>query len=112
MGADQFVTKAKGATAKEAFDAAVAEAQYERGHRGYTGTIAEKDAFTTFTPAALAGATPEAAKAWVEQALYYGDRGGSDEQRAMQEAVMDKWGPAGHVDLGNGEHLFFGWASS
>jgi len=34
--------RAKGKTAQEAFDAAVAQARHEYGHGGYTGTIAEK----------------------------------------------------------------------
>ena len=46
MGAEQFFTRETGATAREAFKNAVEEAQYEHGHGGYTGTIAEKDGFT------------------------------------------------------------------
>ena len=45
MGACDFGVRAKGKTAKEAFNNAVEEAQYESGHGGYTGTIAEKHAF-------------------------------------------------------------------
>ena len=50
MGACTFETTAKGATARQAFSAAVAAAQYERGHGGYTGTIAEKSDFVILTP--------------------------------------------------------------
>lgn len=35
MGAQTFMSRAVGKTAREAFDAAVAEAQYGYGHRGY-----------------------------------------------------------------------------
>ena len=42
MGAYAFRTRAQGATAEEAFRAAVDQARYESGHGGYTGTLAEK----------------------------------------------------------------------
>lgn len=42
MGAEEFLTYQEGTDADEAFRAAVANAQWEYGHRGYTGTIAEK----------------------------------------------------------------------
>lgn len=45
MGADNFQTFALGKTPGIAFDRAVAEAQYQYGHGGYTGTIAEKNGF-------------------------------------------------------------------
>ena len=45
MGADTFVVVAYGRTADEAFGEAVRSAQYESGHGGYTGTIAEKHDF-------------------------------------------------------------------
>ena len=41
MGACEFGTTSEGATAKEAFKRAVEDAQYEHGHGGYSGTIAE-----------------------------------------------------------------------
>lgn len=45
MGADNFSTTALGRTAGDAFRTAVAQAQWEYGHGGYTGTIAEKHSF-------------------------------------------------------------------
>jgi len=42
MGACDFSIAAMGRNAKEAFGNAVDEARHEYGHRGYTGTIAEK----------------------------------------------------------------------
>lgn len=48
MGATTFFTYATGKTAKEAFASAQAEARYDHGHSGYTGTIAEKPSFIEF----------------------------------------------------------------
>ena len=48
MGADNFKTTAVAPTARKAFALAVKEAQYEYGHGGYTGSIAEKDSFVLF----------------------------------------------------------------
>jgi len=47
MGAETFVVLKKGIykDAKEAFWEAVQDACYQYGHGGYTGTIAEKNAF-------------------------------------------------------------------
>lgn len=42
MGAQEFIQKSKGKTAREAFDNAVQQAQYDFGHAGYTGSMAEK----------------------------------------------------------------------
>lgn len=49
MGADNFETYAFGKTPGEAFSAAVENAQYEHGHGGYSGTIAEKHDFVHLT---------------------------------------------------------------
>jgi hypothetical protein len=46
MGAVNFYCEAEGKTLSEAFRSAVDEAYYEYGHRGYTGTIAEKSGVT------------------------------------------------------------------
>ena len=45
MGAEEFYVAVHSTTAKKAFDVAVADAQEEHGHGGYTGTIAEKSSF-------------------------------------------------------------------
>jgi hypothetical protein len=42
MGGNTFFTTAEGRTADDAFRTAVSQAQWEYGHGGYTGTIAEK----------------------------------------------------------------------
>lgn len=93
MGATTFMTRAKGNSAKEAFDAAVAKAKYQFGHGGYTGTIAEKRSYTEFT--VPKGADPE------KHAITLLD----------DPRVEDKWGDAGCIKCGPKEYLFFGWAS-
>jgi hypothetical protein len=114
MGAEQFITTAEGATADEAFDAARKEALYEHGHRGYSGTIAEKEGFTTFEVPALASADEAMARVYARAVLSgQFERGeGDEEMRRIGEAVDGKWGPAGHIPLAGKRHLFFGWASS
>ena len=103
MGAEQFSARASGRTAQEAFGRAVQEAQYEHGHGGYTGTIAEKSKFKMLAP--NAGESP---KDCIRRCL--------DDDAGWWN---DKWGPAACVELGPnpkvpGENLycFFGWASS
>ena len=96
MGADTFFTQAKGDNANEAFANAVADAAWESGHGGYTGTIAEKQEFVEIP-------LPEGADP-VEEANRLIDEGDS--------RIDDKWGPAGCFDLGDDEYMFFGWASS
>lgn len=110
MGAEQFTDIAEGTTADEAFRAAVEAAQWDHGHGGYSGTIAEKDEFTTFIVPVLAGAGEEAIRAWVKGAM--AREPADPEMRRVSDAVTDKWGPAGHIPLGGNRHLFFGWASS
>jgi hypothetical protein len=97
MGADTFDCTARGATAKEAFDAAKKQAKYDYGHRGYTGTIAEKDRFIVIGKAET-----------LKDAYQMAD--------PSQPATDDKWGPAGCIETkdesGKPIFLFFGWASS
>jgi hypothetical protein len=101
MGADPFSVVSKGKTAQEAFNAATSQARDEYGHRGYTGTIAEKQEFRVFVLP-----TGREAREYSEE-LIDGDG-----------AVSDKWGPAGCIKLSGPDAagvctwLFFGWASS
>tara|TARA_E500000331_G_C16877171_1_gene548858 strand:- start:100 stop:411 length:312 start_codon:yes stop_codon:yes gene_type:complete len=103
MGATNFYCKSKGTTATEAFNKAVKEAQWESGHGGYTGTIAEKSRFS------MASDKPLPIK----------------DANALANSLIDtkyndKWGPSGCVQLISTssrpseikEFLFFGWASS
>lgn len=104
MGADSFrITHSRGKTAKEAFAAAREEAQYEHGHGGYSGTIAEKHSFTVIP-------LPKDTDPMLEVERLIDE----DDER-----IQDKWGPAGCIDLGKDpvhpalrRYLFFGWASS
>ena len=103
MGATNFYCKSKGTTAQEAFTNAVKLYQYENGHAGYTGTIAEK---TTFSMASSESLSSQDAFALANSVL--------------DVKYNDKWGPAGCIQLlsTNPQHseskefLFFGWASS
>lgn len=90
MGACDFTVTAQGDTAQEAFRNAVADAQHEYGHGGYSGTIAEKSEFV------IVQLEPEAAHDYDQ----------------WPDSVQDKWGPAGAIKLGEKRWLFFGVASS
>lgn len=94
MGAINFMTIARGKDASEAFNNAVEDAQYEYGHRGYTGTIAEKSSYTLVVP--REGETPQ-------QCL---------DRHVEKNTFFDKWGPAGCVQLEPGKFCFFGFAAS
>lgn len=95
MGASTFVVHAEGKTPKEAFLSAVSDARYEYGHRGYSGTIAEK---TDFTMISLPeGRDPvEFAEGLID---------------AEDKRVSDKWGAAGCIKVSENKYLFFGVAS-
>jgi len=108
MGGSDFYNIGFGPTAKIAFDDLVSQAQYDHGHSGYSGTIAEKHSFTMIplpehkNPMDLA-----------EELI-----------RNSDDRVDDKWGPAGCIEMpltdkdkkdhpgGLKKFLFFGWASS
>ena len=118
MGACDFKTKARGGNAQAAFRNAVTDAQYDHGHSGYTGTIAEKDRFVLLRPPDGVSAT-----SWPGHvmAAYAGvpaleERGLTRPQAEVAtkhfRTTDDKRGPAGCVALGDGVYLFFGWASS
>lgn len=102
MGAEWFTTEGEGADAAQAFKAAVDDAAYERGHGGYTGSIAEKRRFIMASDEVLA---PRAAYALADSLI--------DDDR-----YADKWtSPAGCIELeskrpGVRMFLFFGLASS
>lgn len=105
MGANTFEVIASGKTAKEAFDNAVSEAlAYARAdarengeeYQGYSGTIAEKRNFVMVK-------LPKGkhASAYVQELI-----------DAKDARIDDKFGPAGCIELGSGEWMFFGWASA
>ena len=97
MGACTFGCTARGENAREAFKNAREDAQYENGHGGCSGTIAEKDSFKLVT------LSEEELK---DRALFHAR---IDELTDTQ--FDDKWGPAGAVKLEEGKYYFFGWAS-
>lgn len=93
MGANSFITRGQGKTAKEAFRAAVDAARWEDGNGGYTGTIAEKSQFVQIT--VPAGVEPYAFA-----------------KSLLDKRIDDKWGPAGCLANSPGEWIFVGWAAS
>jgi hypothetical protein len=103
MGAQTFTAFAEGKTAKEAFSRVVDQAQYDYGHSGYTGTIAEKTSFVIIQDCQ----TREDAYAKARELM------DDDDDR-----ISDKWGPAGAIRIpktkkdASAGYLFFGWASS
>lgn len=105
MGAQPFVIDSEGETPNEAFWNAVEQAWHDYGYAGYTGTVAEKNDFIIINPETDGENTDDWSQndyetyAWwmVEQ----------DDPR-----IADKWGPAGCICYGEGEYIFFGWASS
>ena len=138
MGASEFFNVAEGKTADAAFKKLVAQAQWEHGHGGYSGTIAEKRSFVEFARPkgmrrdkvieavrALGGyALPDALRPSVnfgrsgdyQQAIaeVYDGQGGYPKLPIQQmfEIYDDKWGPALAIQLRKGEYLFAGFASS
>jgi len=96
MGAEWFMCRVNGDDPDEAFVTAVERAAYMNGHGGYTGTIAEKRSYVEIE-------CPDGKKAeeYIEEMCEEDD-----------ERVSDKWGPAGCMQVGDGEYCFFGWASS
>lgn len=111
MGGQTFSTTVKGATAREAYNLAVAEAQYEKGHGGYTGTIAEKNGFRMFSvPSSMS--SWEFVKRVQDHDLEDLDKADHKEIGRAIEVFDDKWGPAVCIEVEKGSFLFFGWASS
>ena len=107
MGADNFFTRGRGKTAKEAFRRAVDDAAWENGHGGYTGTIAEKHDFRMVS---VPGGVDPVKHA--EELMAYEKVPGQIWLEEKHKGFWhDKWGPAACVKTGDGEWLFFGSAS-
>ena len=102
MGAETFTTVSKGKTAAEAFKSAVDCAAYDYGHRGYTGTIAEKQKFVM-----IDGFESRPTNGGVHEAYQFAEKLIDDDDKR----VSDKWGPAGCFKINEEEWMFFGWAS-
>lgn len=116
MGAETFFVRKIGQykDANEAFREAVDDAQYEHGHGGYTGTIAEKSGFQ------MVEVPPRKDPSAFADFCFENDEG---------KFWEDKWGPAACIEVKGtwlqkmrGERwkgkrnfkcfYFFGWASS
>lgn len=100
MGAEVFFTKENNKDVEEAFRSAVKKAQWDYGHAGYTGTIAEKGTYLVVED------TPHAVEEAWKKAYAIID---SDDPR------ITKWGAAGAirvVDKGFDGWAFFGWSPS
>ena len=98
MGAETFFTKSRGNSPKAAFEKAVQEANYDYGHAGYTGTIAEKDSYQMASYVSLTMfEAQQLADSLIDTPPY-----------------SDKWGPAGCLRVSDDPkiYFFFGWASS
>lgn len=112
MGGEWFEWKSNGVSAQDAFRNAVAQARYDYGHAGYTGTIAEKDSFITIdVPLDSIERVTDITRGTVIRDLI--ETCYNDEDHFCQ----DKWGPAACVCLREpeknreGVYVFFGWAS-
>jgi hypothetical protein len=105
MGAQSFMVRQSGSTLSEAFQSAVNQAQWDYGHGGYTGSIAEKDDVREVrTPKILM--TDDDKIGWASSLLH------EEIADSQWEWINDKWGPAAALRLSSGEWLLFGWASS
>ena len=113
MGACSFnehIRIPRDATNEEAFRNAVSGTAHERGHGGYTGSLAEKNSFVFITRAKSRENANRIERALMETEplpLY---------REEIIRLVDDKWGPAGAIrypiDAKSDGMLFFGFASS
>jgi hypothetical protein len=115
MGAEEFEHFAQGKTMRHAFNEAVEEAEYDHGHSGYTGTIAEKGDFTNFG-SLPSGTTECELMDWIYDGCF---PDGSliahhfkDKAEEISGTYTDKWGPAAGFEIKPGEYVFVGLASS
>ena len=131
MGATSFTATGKGDTMQAAFVRARDQAQYEYGHAGYTGTIAEKPEAIKFplptgvSPEDFADAAFQATPYWtVDPATrQVVERAGKTPAwvtdgsyplatwRRVVKISCEKWGPCVGVQSGPNEWYFFGTAS-
>ena len=128
MGGTTFFTHGEGKTPEEAFKAARDKALYDYGHRGYTGTIAEKTSFVVIKDTLedvkkrvtqrLSQARDSWEKSGLERLLKSMERIKAPHAQVAEALIElcdprvdDKWGPAGCIKLEGEKYLFFGWAS-
>jgi hypothetical protein len=111
MGAEQFTVESRVTdSVAEAFKQVREDALYDCGHRGYTGTIAEKHGYVVYTPPAdiSAGQVLEAFWSYPNVTPEWAD----SKYAAAYEQYNDKWGFAVAMKNPNGTWIFTGWASS
>ena len=116
MGATNYVTISKGQNAKDAFSSAYDKAQWDHGHGGYTGTIAEKDSFVEFPRPK--GVRMRTVIKIVHNMTWDDERIIKLEKkypkfpvRQMARVWDDKWGPSACMELQSKTYIFFGMAS-
>lgn len=110
MGANQFEVRRPESDVTEAFRGAVEDARYERGHGGYTGTIAEKNEYVIWHGAPSTAGALALLQAPFATASRRAPAAIPDE---ICRAYDDKWGPAVAIaDDETGGWIFCGWASS
>src|SRR5271157_2358261 len=102
-GAVDFQTVGKGKTVQEAFNDAVSEAQYEKGHGGYSGTIAEKHGFVLIKPPA--GVDPKKYAGWVQ---YAGEEMQDSEQVELKPGDMCPKCGKGKIEMQEQVHKYQG----
>ena len=108
MGAETFTNIVDDETdVNKAFNKAVEQANYDYGHSGYTGLIAEKGDYVIIKPI-IEAVSAEDAVTLADELIDNGD-----------QRIDDKWGPAGAIAItekGNETNhsgwLFVGWASA
>jgi len=121
MGATTFETTGKGKTVGEAFQNARDQALWDYGHRGYTGSLAEKDDYVeTVLPDGVEvdefiGALMDGLHMWS-----VGDEPlegkvpdwAPPNWEVLVEVYDSKWGPCVAIKTAPDEWTFCGWAST
>lgn len=112
MGAQEFQDASVATDVAEAFRECVEQAQYDYGHAGYTGTVAEKDEYVVLdlpanVPVELA--VQALRESWRSERQ--AEKRPSWLPQRVIDAYHDKWGPAVAIRDGEGWR-FVGWASS
>ena len=109
MGATIFYNQAKGTSPKAVFKQEKEEAQWEYGHGGYSGTIAEKSGFSMSRKSSYIDAdecvemVDEFDSEDIDQFHYY-------DLKRVFNIFDDKWGDSLCVPTEDG-FIFCGWAS-
>jgi len=105
MGACEFIQRSMGSSAQDALATAVERAQYDHGHSGYSGTIAEANGGCYIAKGYEKGLPKAEAFAAANKLL-------DDNQ-----TCPDKWGPCGAIPVLEEDGtikswVFYGLASS